>query len=491
MSKTRLILISLVVMLAMLLSACAMPAPQAVEEQGAAAAEPVSAATPVPTPTIPPPVLTTGEGCAPGATKVTWYIGLGAGTQPDDVAKEKAWVDEFNKSQSEACVVMNVVYNTGTNSYDALKALIAGGNAPDIVGPVGKMGRASFQGQWADLEPLAKAAGFDLAKYDPALLEFTKDEGVLVGLPFALFPSFIYYNKALFDEARLPYPPHKVGEKYDGKDWDLDTFTELARKLTVDKNGNDATMEGFDPANIKQFGFFAQWTDARGLAAFFSGGLPYDPADPTTAVIPDAWKQAWKWFYDGIWKNYFMPNADYINSDLLAKSNVGSSGNVAMWWTHTWYTCCFDLSKTKWDIAVVPTINGKVTAKLHGDTFAILKDSKSQEVAFKVLSQMVVAPELFQIYGGIPAVPELRPAFFAGLDERAAPNKVDWSVAEEMLKYPDLPNHESWLPNMIKANALFSEFRTKMEQTPGLDMDAEIAKLQADLDAIFKETGGK
>ena len=49
-----------------------------------------------------------------------------------------------------------------------------------------------------------------------------------VGIPFALLPSFIYYNKALFDEAKLPYPPHKVGEKYNGKDWNLDTMVELA-----------------------------------------------------------------------------------------------------------------------------------------------------------------------------------------------------------------------------------------------------------------------
>ena len=55
-----------------------------------------------------------------------------------------------------------------------------------------------------------------------------------------------------------------------------------------------------------------------------------------------------------------------------------------------------------------------------------------------------------------------------------------------MLKYPDLPNHESWLPNLIKANDLFAKFRTLMDQTPGLDMDKEINKLQSDLDAVFK-----
>jgi hypothetical protein len=56
-----------------------------------------------------------------------------------------------------------------------------------------------------------------------------------------------------------------------------------------------------------------------------------------------------------------------------------------------------------------------------------------------------------------------------------------------MVKYPDLPNHESWLPNLIKANDLFGKFRKLMDQTPNLDMDKEIDTLQSQLDAIFKE----
>jgi len=145
------------------------------------------------------------------------------------------------------------------------------------------------------------------------------------------------------------------------------------------------------------------------------------------------------------------------------------------------------MQKLNWDIAVMPTINGKITAKLHGDTFAILKESKNQDAAFKVLSKMVVDKELPKIYGGMPAKAEDRPDFFKSLDERAAPNKVDWSVADAMLKYPDLPNHESWTPNLIKANDMFTKFRNLMDQTPGLDMDQEITKLQTQLDAIFKE----
>jgi multiple sugar transport system substrate-binding protein len=446
---------------------------------------PTQAPTAVPTPTIPPEVKTGGEGCDPAATQVTWFIGLGAGSNADVVPLEKAWVDKYNKSQKEACVLMDVVYNTGQNSYDALRALIAGGNAPEIVGPTGKAGRASFQGAWADVSVLAKNAGFDLSKYDPKLLDFTKDEGVLVGLPFALFPSFIYYNKKAFDEAKLPYPPHKVGELYNGKPWDLAAFTDLAQKLTVDKNGNDATNAAFDPKSVTQFGFFEQWTDARGVGAFFDGGIPYD-AKTNSAVIPASYVAAWKWYYDGVWNKHFMPNADYQNSDQFNKGNLFASGNVAMSWVHTWYMCCFDNSKISWDMAVVPTINGKITAKLHGDTFAILKDSKNQAAAFKVLTAMVTDPDLPVMYGGMPAVEADRAAFFAAKDKAAAPNKIDWSVAQAMLAYPDLPNHEAWMPNLAKANTLLGDFRTLMDQTPLLDLDAAIAKLKSDLDAAFK-----
>ncbi|MDQ2807139.1 MAG: extracellular solute-binding protein, partial [Chloroflexota bacterium] len=432
---------------------------------------------------IVPTFVAGGEGCAAGAVKLNWYVGLGAGADADVIPKEKAWADKYNKSQTEACVSLQVVHNP--ESYDTLKAQLAAGNGPDIVGPVGKAGRASFQGSWADVGQLAKDANFDLSKYDPALIDFTKDEGVLVGIPFALFPSMIYYNKTLFDEAKLPYPPHKVGEQYQGKDWNLDTFSQLAEKLTVDAAGNDATNAAFDAKNIKQFGFYEQSTDARGVATLFGGGLPYDQANPAVAKIPDNWIAAWKWYYDSVWKYHFSPNYDYLQSDLLAKGAGFKSGNIAMADTHTWFTCCFDIQKMSWDLAIEPTINGKITAKLHGDTFAIMKQSKNQKAAFKVLTAMVVDQDLEQIYGGLPAKIEDRPAFFKAFDARVAPNKVDWSVAEEMLKYPDLPNHESYLPNLIKANDLFNKFRTFMDQTPGLNMDQEITKFQGQLSDVF------
>ena len=138
-------------------------------------------------------------------------------------------------------------------------------------------GANAFHGQWLDLAPLIASTNYDLSGFPPDAVDIYKlDEGQ-VGIPFAIYPSVLFYAKSLFDEAGLAYPPHKYGDKYtmpDGTqvDWNYDTIRQVAKILTVDKNGKDATQEGFDPANIVQWGFEPQRDDLRGLGAYFGAG---------------------------------------------------------------------------------------------------------------------------------------------------------------------------------------------------------------------------
>src|SRR5690349_8988371 len=67
--------------------------------------------------------------------QIRWYVGLGAGTDADKVEQQQAVVDEFNASQSEIELVLEVVDNA--QAYSVLNTQIAAGNAPDIVGPMG------------------------------------------------------------------------------------------------------------------------------------------------------------------------------------------------------------------------------------------------------------------------------------------------------------------------------------------------------------------
>lgn len=415
--------------------------------------------------------------------KVVWFIGLGTGGQPEQQEMQNKVAEQFNATHSD--IQLEIVVADYNVARDTLSTLIASGDSPDIVGPVGNTGANAFAGNWLDLEPLVEKTGYDLSQFPQAAVDFYRTPEGLVGLPFGTFPSFLWYRPALFDEAGLPYPPAAYGEPYaDGDTWDMDKLREVAMQLTVDANGYDATEPEFDPENIVQWGFTIQWSDPRGVPTLFGAGHVYDGQG--NAIMPEHWRTGWKWIYDAIWKDHFMPNEAQVGSDLLGAGNPFASGNVAMATTHLWYTCC--IADTEWQAAAIPSYNDKVTAKLHADTFRILKTSKNPEAAFEVLTYLIgeASLDLLSVYGGMPARETDRAAFFEGLNQKYTQG-VNWDVVMDSLNYPDIPSHESWMPNYNKAEDLLRNFVTLYGSTPGLDMDAELDKLVADLQAVFDE----
>jgi multiple sugar transport system substrate-binding protein len=428
---------------------------------------------------------------------VRWYVGLGGGTDAGLIEKQQAVVDEYNASQDKIELTLEVVANA--QAYDVLNTEIAAGNAPDIVGPMGIRGRASFPGAWLDMAPYVEKTGYDLSDFDPALVEFYKvpSEGQL-GLPFAVYPYFLMYNKDLFDEADLPYPPANYGDPYidaDGneKEWNIDTLTELAKILTVDANGNDATMDGFDNTQIVQWGFGVSHTDVRGRDTLFGAGN-YVGADGK-AQIPENWRYAENWYHDAMYgPQAFYPSGAYAGSDLLAGGNWFGSGNVAMVAIHQWYmgwgTADLDAA---WDLAPIPSYNGVTTAKLHADTFGIMKTTQHPDEAFEVLTYLIgdKAEQLATIYGGMPARLSLQKDFYDGYSQKLSadyPNTnfdVNWDVALQALSYPDNPNHEEGMPNFLESSDRYSAYGQVVDNNADADVDAELDTLQADLQKIF------
>jgi multiple sugar transport system substrate-binding protein len=492
--RKSLFLISMLIIASLVLGACGTPAaPTSAPEptSPAAVVEPTTAVvapTTAPQPTSPP--------ASTSKIRVRWFVGLGAGSDEGTFAPQQAVVDEFNASQDRIELVLEIVDNDV--AYDTLATQIAAGNAPDIVGPVGIRGRDSFKGAWLDLQPLIDSTNYDLSDYDPALVDFyqVKEEGQL-GIPFGIFPSFMIFNIDLFDEAGLNYPPANYGETYvwpDGTEaeWNMDTLREVAMVMTVDANGNDATSPDFDAQNIVQFGFMNQWTDPRGIGTFFGpGSLVAD--DGVTAQIPEPWEDAWQWTYDGWWEDYFIPNGPYGGADFLqGPGGPFSSGNLAMVHLHTWYVAPWALGEVPWDwnLGATPSYNGVVTSKMHADTFGIPKGSKNPEAAFEVLTYMLsaeVAPKLLTIYGGMPARLSLQDTYFDNYSATSFPNKTDinWDVVVDSMAYADNPNHESWMPSFQETTDRYNEFWNYLANTPGLDVDAEIAALRDALQAIF------
>ena len=107
---------------------------------------------------------TVSMAAAQAPVTITWFVGLGTGTNPEQIDAQNQVVQNFNDSHDDIELVINVAA-TNEAAYDALATLIASGNAPDIVGPVGFSGANAFAGSWLDLQPLIDSTGYDMSAF--------------------------------------------------------------------------------------------------------------------------------------------------------------------------------------------------------------------------------------------------------------------------------------------------------------------------------------
>ena len=488
--KKLLYVLSLLIIASMVLTACGTPAEEPAATEPAAPAEPAATEPAAP-----------AEPAASDKVQVRWFVGLGTGTNPEQVEIQNEVVADFNASQDKIELVLEIVpYDA---ARDTLSTQIASGAGPDIVGPVGWGGSNDFYGQWLDIAPYIEQSGFDTSVFDPALVKFYQTEEGQVGLPFAVFPGAIYFQPAMFDEAGLNYPPQVYGEKYvmpDGteKDWNWETVTEVAKLLTVDVNGKNSTEEGFDRNQIVQVGYSPQWQSALSVATFYGGATKIYSGDAKgsyASTLPDSWKEGWKWYYDGMYgEQPYMASGPLSGAPEFGNGNIFNAGKAAMGLTQTWYTCCLgDFAKAglEFQLGIQPMgSDGKVHGRVDADTFRILKSSQHPAEAFEVLAYLITTggDKLLPAYGAMPAIATKTDAFF---EKKSADypfvTKESWNVFVQGLAYPDTPSAEQYQPNSIKANARFTTFGDLMNNTEGLDFDAEFQKLVDDLNVLYNE----
>jgi multiple sugar transport system substrate-binding protein len=422
-------------------------------------------------------VITAPAAAQNGPVTITWFVGIGTGTQPSQIEIQQTVIDEFNSSQDD--IQLELVVEPYNTAPATLRQAIDSGTAPDIIGPVGGEGTAAFRGEFLDLQPLVEEDDYDLDQFINATVEAQRVDGDLIGLPIAIYPAMLMYRPALFDAANLNYPPSDYGQMYmlDGEEvpWSIETMSEVAMRLTLDADGNNATDADFNPGNVVQWGFYLQNAGPmrQTVTLFGAGSLVNDDRE---AVMPQFWREGFQWFYDGIWEDHFIAP--------LSDSSDFASGNVAMARAQLWYTCC--ITDAEWDAGALPAYEGQVTAQLHSDAFRIYEGTEHPEEAFEVLTYLAdeASLELLSAYGGMPARQSDQPAFFAEIIRRY-PQGVNWNVVQAGIDLADNPSHEEWLPNDELANERIDEFRLYIESTPDLDIDAEIDQLLIDLQEIY------
>ena len=136
--------------------------------------------------------------------------------------------------------------------------------------------------------------------------------------------------------------------------------------------------------------------------------------------------------------------------------------------------------------AVAPSFNGKTTAKLHADTFSMLKTTKHPDETFAVLSALAASGELATIYGAMPADPSQTQPFKDAIDKGVPEGQARLGRPGAMLEQPGHPQPPGLGPGLREEQGRMAGVRCRLpHRARASDIDADLDKLKTTLQGIF------
>ena len=434
-------------------------------------------------------VLLVSPAVAQDPVTVTIFVGLGTGTSPEQFEPQMALQERFNSSHDDLQIEFFIVPHD--TSEDQLTTMIAGGNAPDLVGPNGISTIALFLDNWTDITPFIEADMFDTSDFYPASLGLNAYAHVNTGLPLGLFPSFIFYNVDIFDAEGVEYPP----ADYMDTSWTYDELRERAMLLTLDGDGNNAISPDFDADNIVQWGYDDSWTSAREKIAPWGSDRVGSPTneDYTVAIANNEhWVRGLQWYSDGIHVDHFIPGIDGIAA--YESAGIGTpldGGLIGMFHSHTWYLTELGFDGIDFDVEIAPVPLSPVgtrVATMHADNFTIPETSENKEAAWEVM-KWITSPEqiidVCLIYGCIPARISVADDFRAALEANFP--DINYDVIFEAINFLDDPNHESWTPQWGRMEDAMALAESRVITGDNTDAQAVLDEANATIQALLDE----
>jgi len=379
--------------------------------------------------------------------------------------QDKALIQAFQADNPDIKVEVISVPNA---DYDSkMNIMLSGGEDLDVlyVKSVALFGSLSAKNLLADIKPMIQRDKVNLAPYG-AFIDFylTRDNAVL-GLPYRSDRYLLYYNKDIFDAAKVPYP---------SPDMTWTDMRALAKKLTKGSGKDKVWGAFFAPAN---YCFLTP-----GLQEGKGGYLDMD----------------FNLFRDG-WSNFYaMMFEDKTAQDWATLKSVSADqtyfikGNSAMMMNGTWFINLIATevangrTNMRWGAVRAPVSSamkaaGKVASNGSITPVSMSKKTKNPEAAWRLVKFLssekaakILASYLIVPGYNIPAVVDVM-AGVKGFDSTAKE-----AINSSGAAYPPLSG-----ANPI-AGALSSMVNKQLELlfTQNQDLDktfAEMARLRKEI----------
>jgi multiple sugar transport system substrate-binding protein len=201
----------------------------------------------------------------------------------------------------------------------------------------------------------------------------------------------LYYNADIFKQEGITPPSNDPAQA-----WDWATFLDVAKKLTVDKNGKHPGEAGFDKDNIKRFG--VQWPQNNLVylhsAVADNGGHWIDPATGTVVLDQPEATEALQNLADLMLVHNVAPRGAAFSALGLTNTQMLENGTMAMAVDGSWALSWITKIKATLGTAALPKMKSLGT-DMQAHIHVAFAASKNPDAAWQWLR--FLATEYYQL----------------------------------------------------------------------------------------------
>lgn len=294
----------------------------------------------------------------------------------DEAKNTQETIDKFNASQDR--IEVSCIPIPWETYMEKLNTMATAGQLPDtaIMSEAGVI-------QWAEQGMLYDISSmYDGSSAKPLDCLAFKYKGKPVAYSTAFESLSLFYNKDMFDQAGIAYPPVNAKDA-----WTWDEFVDVAKKLTLDKNGLTPNDEGFDKENIVQYGCMIENLTWQLEVWCLSNGSGFYSKDGSKVIINDpAAVEALQKIADLYLAEHVAPLSTGLTDDGVQRSLV--AGTCAMTTNGAWNigTCLSEAREEglHYGIGVLPYMKDKVTINTGGPN-VVFSQTKHPKEAMEFL----------------------------------------------------------------------------------------------------------
>ncbi len=345
----------------------------------------VAAACQAPAPTAAPAgaAQPTAQPAAPAVKTIDWIT-------PGAIGLERTMYENFAYKfmEENPNIKVKVSFEAWNDYMTKLPTILAAGVVPDMIHQHMSIVQDYAQkGVLMDLIPLMQRDSVKPDDYIPALFDAFSNKGKTYGIPKDSAAWGVYYNKTMFDAAKVPYPKD---------DWTLDDMVNIALGMTRDEKGTPASAPGFDATKIKQWGWAWSYnptpTDSesqRGLVMAL-GGDWYDADYKKTLINEEPAQKLFKLMYDLRCVKHGAPGT----AEAQGQGDVFRVGLCAMqigFHTTTFFAKQESI-KLDYDVTFLPGGTGGQYVPVGCSGWSLPAQAKNKEEGWKFIKYLVSLP---------------------------------------------------------------------------------------------------